>query len=116
MSNPSNILLASLLGGFGALIADLTIYKLIKFSFMDEFERLEKTKPMKEIDYLMKKEFSTKFRAHLLYAFAGLIIASPLPDELGVTMLAGLSHIKGYIIGIISLIANTIGIYIILSI
>src|SRR3989344_3887713 len=34
VSNPENILLAALIGGFGALIADFIIYKLIRLSFM----------------------------------------------------------------------------------
>jgi len=40
--NPSNILLATLIGGVGATIADLLIFKTIRCSFMDEFKELEK--------------------------------------------------------------------------
>src|SRR3989344_289257 len=37
-----NIFIAALIGGCGALISDILIFKLIRFSFMDEFKRLEK--------------------------------------------------------------------------
>lgn len=113
---PENIFLAAIIGGSGALISDLLIFKLIKFSFMDEFKRLEKTKLIKKIT----KEFSSKplakIKNYLLYAAAGIVIASPLPDEVGVSMLAGLTSIRLHALAVISLIMNTIGIYIMLLI
>ena len=50
-----------------------------------------------------------------MYAFVGILIASPLPDEIGVIMLAGLTKINFKILAIISFILNTLGILIILS-
>ena len=114
--NPSNIFLSAVLGGLGALLSDLLIFKLIRFSFMDEFERLENTHPAKKLNALIRKEFGKKIRNYLLYVFSGIIIASPLPDEVGITMLAGLSHIKTSTLAIISFIFNTIGIFIMLNI
>ncbi|MBI2632685.1 hypothetical protein HYW75_06795 [Candidatus Pacearchaeota archaeon] len=108
--NPENILLASLLGGIGAMISDIFIFKIIKFSFIDEFKLLEKTKPLKKIISLIDNNIAHKIKIYLLYAFAGIIIASPLPDEIGVTMLAGLTKIKIRKLALISFIFNTIGI------
>ena len=109
-----NIFAAALIGGCGALLSDILIFKLIKFSFMDEFRQLEKTQPIREVTHL----FSTKRFAHvklyLLYFFAGIIISSPLPDEFGVTMLAGLTHIRLHTLAIISFVMNTLGIFLIL--
>jgi len=51
-----------------------------------------------------------------LYIIAAILIASPLPDEAGITILAGLTKIKAYAVAIISIILNTIGILILLSI
>src|SRR4030042_4582820 len=34
--NPQNILIAAIIGGIGATLVDLLIFKTIKFSFMDE--------------------------------------------------------------------------------
>ena len=113
--NPSNIYLAAILGGFGALISDLLIFSIIKISFQDEFERLEKTKFFKKISNLIKNNINAKLRFYLLYIFAGFVIASPLPDEIGVTMLAGLGHIRPLPFAILSLIFNTLGILFILN-
>jgi membrane protein DedA with SNARE-associated domain len=79
---------------------------------MDEFKRLEKTKPIMFLRKEMKMHFSHSAQVHILYALAGLIIASPLPDEAGIIMLAGLTHIKPKIMIAISLIFNALGILI----
>lgn len=112
---PSNIWIAGIIGGFGALISDLLIFKLIKFSFTEEFKRLSKTKGMKSIVLLIQRSLGVKIKVYLMYVFAGILIASPLPDEIGVIMLAGLTKINFKILAIISFILNTLGILIILS-
>lgn len=113
--NPENILLAGILGGIGAMLGDLFIFKFIRFSFMDEFKRLEHTKLISSVSSLIEDTFGKKLKAYILYLFAGIIIASPLPDEAGVIMLAGLTKIKTWALAIISFIFNTIGIIILLS-
>lgn len=114
--SPDSILIAALVGGIGAVISDLTIFKLIKFSFMDEFEQLKKEKSFIKLNNIFRLKISEKIKLYLMFIFAGLIIASPLPDEVGVTMLAGLSKINTYKLAILSFIFNSIGIYIMLSI
>src|SRR3989344_3878099 len=49
---PPSILIAFLVGGFGSLIADIFFFKIIKSSFIDEFENLKKEKPIREMNYL----------------------------------------------------------------
>lgn len=114
--NPENIWFAGLLGGFGAMLGDLFIFKLIRFSFADEFERLKNTITMRKISKLIDKTISHKVKIYMMYSLAGLFIASPLPDEAGVILLAGLTKIKTKILMIIALIMNTIGILILLSV
>ena len=116
VANPENIFLASLIGGAGSVLADLLIYKMIRFSFLDEFNRLESTHPIKEFNKKIGRSMSHKIRIHLMYILAGIILASPLPDEVGVTMLAGLSHIKTTALTIISFILHSIGILVIILI
>lgn len=112
--NPENILLAGILGGLGALISDMIIFKFIRFSFMDEFQRLKKTLIIKKVSLLIDETFGHKIKIYIMYAFAGILIASPLPDEAGVIMLAGLTKIKANILAIISFVLNTAGILILL--
>ena len=114
--HPNNIFLASILGGLGALISDIIIFKIIKFSFIDEFKRLERTKRIRELSDLIEYIFGSKIKNYLLYLFAGIVIASPLPDELGVIMLAGLTKIRLRSFMVIRFLFNVIGIYILLRI
>lgn len=113
--NPENIWLAGVIGGAGALVGDMTIFSIIRFTFMDEFRRLEKTMVIKEARDLIEKTLGHKIRVYLLYALAGIFIASPLPDEAGVTMLAGLTHIKARVLATISFALNTVGILVLLA-
>ena len=114
--NTENIFLSGVLGGLGAMLADLFIFSLIRLSFKDEFLRLEKTKIVREVQNAIDKTIGKKLEHYLMYAFAGILIASPLPDEVGVTMLAGLTKIKPGILCIISFVLNSLGIIILLGI
>lgn len=114
--NPSNIFIAGILGGLGALISDFLIFKFIKLSFEKEFRKLRNTKLIKETDYLFENVVGHKIKIYLMYVFAGFLIASPLPDEAGVTILAGLTKIKPEIFALLSIILNTTGIILILLI
>ncbi|MCX6747146.1 MAG: hypothetical protein NTU63_03375 [Candidatus Pacearchaeota archaeon] len=108
---PQNILIAALIGGIGATIADLLIFKTIKFSFMDEFKALEKTPAIKKIEKIVKKNKSVLIRHYLMYIFVGLTFVTPLPDEFGVSMLAGLTTIKPLKLAIIGFFLHTITIF-----
>ena len=112
---PKNLFLAIIIGGIGASISDLLIFKIIKISFMKEFKELEKTFLVKEIIKETHK-IPRKIKHYLIYIFAGIIIASPLPDEFGITMLAGLSTIKTIPLTLLSFTFNTLGILILLLI
>ncbi len=112
--NPNSILIGALIAGIGATIADLFIFKIIKFSFTDEFKKLEKTKIIHEIETIAKKNKHILIKHYLLYIFAGIVIATPLPDEIGVSMLAGLTTIKPMKLAIIGFFLHSIAIFFIL--
>ena len=114
--NPSNMLLAGILGGLGALFSDFLIFKFIRFTFLDEFYRLEHTKIIKETTYFIENHLGHRISVYLMYVFAGFLIASPLPDEAGVIMLAGVTKINPVIFAILIFILNSIGITLILII
>ncbi|MBU1270290.1 MAG: hypothetical protein KJ905_02635 [Nanoarchaeota archaeon] len=114
--NPDNILLATLIGGTGAMLGDLLIFKVIKMSFMDEFKMLSKKEKIKDIKSLVEKNIGVKIQHYLTYIFAGILIMVPgLPDEIGVTLLAGLTTIKTKTLAIIAFALHTTTIFIILS-
>jgi len=112
--NPGNIWIAGIVGGAGALAGDMFIFNFIKTSFKKEFENLKKTKATRKIEGFLKDSIGKKARLYVMYALAGLFIASPLPDEIGVIMLAGMTRINAKVLAVISFILNTLGIIIIL--
>lgn len=109
--NPKNILIASIIGGIGAMFSDLFIFKFIRLSFKDEFNRIKKEKISLKAKKILHKIIDKKIRVYLMYIFAGGLIASPLPDEAGVILLAGLTKIKPRFLAIIGFILNSLGIF-----
>ena len=112
--NPQNIFLSAIIGGFFAMLADLAIFGIIKMSFMDEFRKLGRTKTARTFASF-EPNFGKKIKHYFLYAFAGIVIASPLPDEIGVSMLAWLGRIKPLSLAIITFLTKTPGIFIMLN-
>ena len=78
--------------------------------------KLKKVRVINGAEKFIEHELGRKITHYLLFALSGIIIASPLPDEIGVSLLAGLTHIKQKILAIVSFVLNTIGIIILLSI
>ncbi len=109
-----NIILSALIGGIGAMISDLLIFRFIKTSFKEEFQKLGKEKFNLKIKKVSEKIISKQIKIYLTYIFAGIILASPLPDEIGVTLLSGITEIKEKILLILGFLLNTLGIFIIL--
>ena len=109
-SQEQNLVLAGLIAGAGALLGDLLIFKLIRNTFSGELKKLSKKKSIKKLE----GHFSSKVKKYVLLVLAGFIIASPLPDEIGVSMLAAATTISMRIFVVISYLLNTAGIFVIL--
>ncbi len=112
LAKEQNILLAGLIGGLGALLGDLFIFNFIRYSFNDEVKKLYREKL---IVYANHKTPSF-LKRYLLPVVAGFIIASPLPDEIGVTMLAASKSISAKVFSVISYVLNTAGIFVVLMV
>jgi len=110
--NPSSILLAGILGGIGAMIGDMFIFYIVKGFFKAEFILLSKEKSVLWIGKSSEKLLGKRLNFYLMHLLAVIFISSPLPDEAGITLLAGLTKIKPAAIAAISVISNTIGIII----
>ena len=107
-----NAILCGLIGGFGVLIGDLLIFKLIRFSFQKEIRYLERERIIKWVE----KEIPEKIRHYLLVIFADLILITPLPNEIGITMLAAYNKISIKFFSILSYVLGFLGILIIVLI
>ena len=77
----------------------------------DEFKRLEKTKAIKKIKSIVKKHKHVLVMQYIMYLFAGIILLTPIPDEFGVSMLAGFATIKPINFAIVSFLLHSAGIF-----
>jgi hypothetical protein len=105
------VMTVAMIGALGSLMGDLIIFMFVR------------TRVSSDVAYLLSKAKSRRFRhlldrpfARLSLGFLGaLVIASPLPDELGVGLL-GLSGIKARLFAPVSYVFNAIGIALIVLI
>ena len=103
-----NPLVISLVGGLGALMGDTFIFKFLKDDLIADFEYLETHFPQK----IAKRIIHSKLIFWFAPFIAAFLIASPLPDEIGLLMLAGIK-LKYRHFSIISFVLNTLGILVI---
>ncbi|MEM4261414.1 MAG: hypothetical protein QXZ13_03970 [Candidatus Diapherotrites archaeon] len=103
----------ALLGGLGALSADYLIFSFIRHSFMDEIQKLSSERIFQEI---YSRFSNKKIVRTIMPVFGGLIIASPLPDEIGVALLASSLNVSTKFFVFMCFVLNTLGIYFIVSI
>ena len=105
-SNP--VFLVAFFGGIGALVGDLVIFRFIKDRLADDFLCLiKKSKSERWVSV-----FHLKLFRWLVPLVGALIVASPLPDELGLTMM-GLSKMRTSLFIPLSFLLNSLGILVI---
>jgi len=94
--------------GIGAVVGDALIFSFLRDGIFDEVRPL--------FSFFQKPLFiriiNSSYFVWLLPIFGALIIASPFPDEIGISMM-GLSKIKRWQFLIVSFFLNTAGILII---
>lgn len=112
LAGHQNIYLASFIGGLGALIGDLFIFSFIRQSFADEIMKLSREKIMS----YFSDRLPGIIKKYTLPVVAGFIIASPLPDEMGVSLLAASRIVSTKMFVIASYLLNTAGIYVLFEI
>lgn len=103
------VLLTAFLGALGSVLGDLLIFRFVRDRVAaDILELIQERGLVKR----MRKVFRFKhFRWFTLF-LGGLVIASPLPDELGIALL-GFSKMKLKYFALLSFTFNFIGIYLI---
>jgi hypothetical protein len=111
LAESHNILLVSIFAGLGGLCGDMIIFRFVRHSISRELGPIYRRMGGKHLRAFLH----TKYVHWLLPLIGAIIIASPLPDELGVSLL-GISHLKTWQFSLLSFIFNTIGIYVMLLI
>ncbi len=109
ISQHYSLFLTAVVGGAGAVAGDMLIFSFVKDRFSQHVVELVQTRG---IGRRLLKVFRRRSVRWLTFVIGGLIIASPLPDELGVSLL-GFTKMKlrGFLI--ISFVFNSIGILLI---
>ena len=102
------LLVVAMVGGLGAMIGDLIIFSFIKSHISEDISYLLSKAKSRRIKHI----FHYRFMRWSLAFVGALIIASPLPDELGLTLM-GLSRMSTLRFILISFIFNTLGILVI---
>lgn len=104
-----NPLEVAIFSGIGAVIGDYLIFRFLRDKIFEELHNIFN----KLGGSLVKKLFYTPYFIWLLPLLGALIIASPLPDEAGISLL-GLSKVKNWQFILISFLLNTVGIFIVI--
>jgi hypothetical protein len=105
-----NPLEVALLAGLGGVVGDLLIFRFMKDRVFEELAPLFRRLKGSRISELLH----TPYFGWLLPVIGATIIASPLPDELGVSIL-GISKMKQWQFVVLSFFLNAIGIFIVVT-
>ncbi len=104
----TNMPLLIVVGALGALIGDLVMFKFFESAITEDFEEMFSLSP----EGRWKKIFKSKIFKIFMAMVGGLIIASPLPDELGLALM-GAAKTSSFTFSLISIVCNALGIFLI---
>lgn len=104
----SNLWPVALVGAFGAVLGDFILFSFVRDRISKDAEFLLRGPRIMRVLHIFKHR---RFRRVLPFVGA-LIIASPLPDELGLALL-GLSKLSNRYFFVISYVMNALGIVLI---
>ena len=104
----NSLIITAVIGGLGALAGDLIIFRFVRGRISQDFSYLVKISKSERLVLI----FKLKLFKWLIPFIGALIVASPLPDEIGLAML-GLSRMKTSVFILSSFLLNSIGILII---
>jgi len=103
-----NPIMIALIAGAGAVLGDYLIFRYLKDKVFEELSPI-----INQFGgSFVKKIFLTPYFIWLLPIVGAFIIASPIPDEAGISLL-GLSKVKNWQFILISFLLNSVGILVI---
>lgn len=105
-----SIIELGIVAGIGGVFGDFTIFRFVKDRLTNEIEELYNNF---DHNHHFRKILHTKHFRWLFPVFGALIIASPLPDELGVSLM-GISKMNNSKFLILSFLLNASGIILVL--
>lgn len=108
IAQSNSVIVVAIIGGLGALLGDLIIFRFVKDKLSEDLLYLLRTPGSERLTTI----FKMRIFQWLVPFMGALIIASPLPDEIGVAMVS-LSKMKNSLFIPLSFVLNSIGILII---
>lgn len=105
LAQNESIFIVALIGALGSVAGDFLIFKFVRDRITDDFLALVERPKVVRLIHVLHLEI---FR-YFLPLIGAIIIASPLPDEIGLAMM-GVSKISGRKFFLISYLANLFGI------
>jgi hypothetical protein len=112
IAKTQNLLYAGLVASFGALLSDLAIFFFVKRGFGDEVQILAKEPAIQRLG----KRIRPSIRVPLVVALASVLIASPLPTEIGIMLMTSVKKISTRKFAVIVYVLHVSAIYVILLI
>jgi hypothetical protein len=106
-----HILPIAIVAGLGAVVGDGIILSLLSHGIEETLAIFPKETGIARIIVLLRH---TKYRL-LLTLIGALVVASPLPDELGLALM-GVSKVRPATVAAITFVLNTIGIFLLLTV
>ena len=103
----NSIFLVALFGGLGALLGDWIIFRFVENRLSGDILYL-----IKKVSFEKRAIFKLRIFSWFIPLLGALIIASPLPDEIGIALM-GFAKVKAPVFILISFAFNTLGILII---
>ncbi|MBL8121161.1 hypothetical protein JNM87_00215 [Candidatus Saccharibacteria bacterium] len=100
----------AILAGLGAMVGDYVIFRFMKDRVFAELLPLARKLQAPRLKVL----FKSPYFAWVLPLVGAFVIASPLPDEVGVSML-GLSKVKRWQFFLLAFILNATGIFLVVT-
>lgn len=110
IAGTNNPILTALVAGVGAAFGDLVIMTFFRRNLSKDVDMVSHELHLRIVNNFLKK-WKLDFVTPLIGA---IIIASPLPDELGLLLL-GASKLKYYQVAILTYVLNTAGILLIVA-
>lgn len=106
ISEELNILEVVIFAGLGAMFGDYIIFRFLKDKVFEELKPIFN----KLGNFYISKLFSTPYFAWLAPVIGAIIIISPFPDEIGISLL-GITRIKNWQFLLLSFLLNSLGIF-----
>ncbi len=105
LSQSNSVFMVALTGGLGAVVGDYIIFRFVRDRFAEDIRFLLRYSGVKRFPAI----FQTRLFRWVVPFIGAVVIASPLPDEIGLTML-GFSGVGNRTFLITSFVCNAIGI------